>query len=59
MNNHTTARMPLRPSESVDVLYQQILGNIRRDGSGQFYTVEPEIEIVPGPQNDIFVKILK
>ena len=59
MNNHTTSRMPLRSSETVDVLYQQILGNIRRDGSGQFYTVEPEIEIVPGPHSEIFVKILK
>ena len=59
MNNHTTAKMPLRPSENVDTLHQQILGNIKRDGQGQFYTVEPEIEIVPGPQGDIFVKILK
>jgi len=59
MNNHTTARLPLRPSENVDVLYQQILGNIKREGQGQFQTVEPEIEIVPGPHGDIFVKILK
>lgn len=59
MNNNTTARLPLRSSESVDVLYQQILGNIKRDGQGQFRTVEPEIEIIPGPHADIFVKILK
>lgn len=47
MNNHTTARMPLRASETVDVLYQQIMGNINRDGSGQFYTVETNFELIP------------
>jgi hypothetical protein len=46
MNNHTTATAPLRSSESVDILTQQILGNIKRDGHGQFYVVEPAIEIV-------------
>jgi hypothetical protein len=46
MNNLTTATAPLRASETVDVLTQQIMGNIRRDGHGQFYVVEPTIELV-------------
>lgn len=40
MNNETTGKLPLRASESVTVLEQQILGNIKRDGSGPFYNVE-------------------
>lgn len=47
MNNLTTATAPLRASETVDVITQQILGNIKRDGQGQFYTVEPTFEIIP------------
>lgn len=47
MNNWTTAHAPLRACETVDILTQQILGNIKRDGSGQFYVVEPSIEIIP------------
>ena len=58
MNNQTTATAPLRPSESVDVLVQQILGNIRRDGNGQFYTVKPTVNIVPCHGSDVFVKDL-
>ena len=48
-NNKTTAQAPLRPSETVDVLMQQIEGKIRRDGSGQFYEVKPinKMTIVP------------
>lgn len=46
MNNHTTATAPLRPSETVDILTQQILGNIKRDGHGQFYVVETAFEII-------------
>jgi hypothetical protein len=58
MNNKTTATAPLRPSETVDVLMQQILGNIARDGQGQFYTVEPNITIHPGTHSEVFVKDL-
>lgn len=57
MNNKTTATAPLRPSESVDVLYQQILGNIKRDGNGQFYEVKPTVNIIPC-HNETFVKDL-
>jgi len=40
-NNKTTAQAPLRTSETVDVLTQQILGLIKREGSGQFENVAP------------------
>jgi hypothetical protein len=40
-NNKTTAHAPLRTSETVDVLTQQILGLIKREGSGQFESVVP------------------
>ena len=40
-NNKTTAREPLRVSETVDVLSQQIQVLIKRDGSGQFESVQP------------------
>lgn len=43
MNNETTSKVPLRTSESVNVLEQQILGLIKRDGAGQFYNVEPTV----------------
>lgn len=58
INNYTTARLPLRPSESVDILHQQILGNIKRDGQGQFHNVEPTID-VDCEHSEIFVKELK
>lgn len=41
-NNKTTAQATLRTSETVDVLTQQILGLIKREGSGQFENVVPE-----------------
>lgn len=46
MNNKTTAEAPLRASETVSVLEQQILGLIKRDGAGQFYNIEqvPEVQ---------------
>jgi hypothetical protein len=56
-NNKSTAEMPLRANECVDVLYQQILGNIKRDGQGQFRNVEPEIKVIPS-KLDIFIKSL-
>ncbi len=58
MNNLTTAKAPLRASETVDILAQQILGNIRRDGNGQFYVVEPSTELVPS-STEISVKDLE
>lgn len=45
-NNKTTAQAPLRTSETVDVLTQQILGLIKREGSGQFENVAPAEPIV-------------
>ena len=59
MNNYTNTRLPLRASETTDILYQQILGNIKRDGAGQFYTVEPEVNVVPCEHSEVFVKELK
>jgi len=41
MNNQTTAKAPLRASETVNVLKQQIEGTIKREGAGQFVNVEP------------------
>lgn len=46
-NNKTTALAPLRTSETVDVLTQQILGLIKREGSGQFENVVPVPETKP------------
>ncbi len=46
MNNDTTARAPLRVSENVSVLEQQIAGLIKREGAGQFYNVEPTDPVV-------------
>jgi hypothetical protein len=40
-NNKTSALAPLRVSENVNVLTQQIQGLIKRDGSGQFENVQP------------------
>ena len=45
-NNKTTAHAPLRTSETVDVLTQQILGLIKREGSGQFENVTPGQAVV-------------
>ena len=39
-NNKTTANAPLRTSETVDVLTQQIMGILKREGSGQFESAE-------------------
>ena len=39
-NNKTTANAPLRTSETVDVLTQQIMGTLKREGSGQFESIE-------------------
>lgn len=42
MNNHTTARQPLRPvAENTEVLRQQIEGEITREGQGPFLPVNP------------------
>jgi hypothetical protein len=46
-NNKTTANAPLRTSETVDVLTQQIMGTIKREGSGQFENVVPEEPVKP------------
>jgi len=59
MNNKTTATAPLRASETVDILSQQILGNIERDGQGQFYTVEPSMEMVIAPHNVVEIQDLE
>ena len=40
MNNATTARAPLRHSESADILAMQVLGLLSREGSGQFVPTE-------------------
>mgnify|MGYP001489773069 CR=1 FL=1 len=45
-NNKTTATAPLRTSETVDVLTQQILGLIKREGSGQFESID-QTKVVP------------
>ena len=49
MNNKTTARLPLRASETVDVLEQQILGLIKREGAGQFENVD-RAPVAPKPK---------
>jgi len=46
-NNKTTANAPLRTSETVDVLTQQIMGTLKREGSGQFENVVPEEPVKP------------
>lgn len=57
-NNKSTATAPLRANECVDVLYQQILGNIKRDGQGQFYNVRTEIEVIPSSKIEVFIQSL-
>ncbi len=42
MNNNTTARISLRASENVSTIEQQILGQIKREGAGQFYNIEQQ-----------------
>lgn len=49
MNNKTTASLPLRVSETVSVLEQQILGNIKREGAGQFENVV-QAPVAPKPK---------
>jgi hypothetical protein len=58
-NNKSTAEMSLRANECVEVLYQQILGNIKRDGQGQFYNVRTEIEVLPFSKTEVFIQLLK
>jgi hypothetical protein len=49
MNNKTTASQPLRASETIEVLNKQILGEIKRDGAGQFESIEPKQVLVEAP----------
>lgn len=51
-NNNTTAHAPLRTSEISDVIYQQIIGAIKREGSGQFETVQQPTEDENNPGID-------
>jgi len=53
MNNKTTSTAPLRASETVNVLTQQILGLIKREGAGQFENVQPSTKSEPDEKKEI------